>query len=168
MDWGTAVWARLRARGHPNVRARHRTTLEVTAEDYLTPRGDCIVAVGAEAGAAGLPGPLKEAIRSWGLVVLVICSGGVCDSVVGAGHPGLSLSDPLRLVARRSTYIDGKTFMICASKAARGLDRGLVANLRRGLNAVVTIIAVPGAGLDLCPGLLRGDARPAGGGGGDA
>ncbi|RLF17024.1 MAG: DUF371 domain-containing protein, partial [Thermoprotei archaeon] len=30
--------------GHPNIRALHRSTMEITKEPYVTPRGDCIIA----------------------------------------------------------------------------------------------------------------------------
>ena len=36
------------ARGHPNIRATHKTTLEVTKEKELSPRGDCIIGICAD------------------------------------------------------------------------------------------------------------------------
>ena len=36
--------------GHKNVRATHRTTLEITKDEELSVRGDCIVAVAADKG----------------------------------------------------------------------------------------------------------------------
>ncbi|HID73268.1 TPA: DUF371 domain-containing protein [Candidatus Micrarchaeota archaeon] len=42
------------ARGHPNIRAEHETTFEVTTEPSLTPRGDCIVGVQADKAASDL------------------------------------------------------------------------------------------------------------------
>ena len=60
--WGLPVevggrWFVFEAWGHVNVRATHRSTFEVTREPSLTPRGDCIVGVSSEVGAAGLPRP---------------------------------------------------------------------------------------------------------------
>ncbi|MEM2023054.1 MAG: DUF371 domain-containing protein [Archaeoglobaceae archaeon] len=52
------------ARGHKNLRATHRTTLEVTKESYLTPRGNCIVGVKASSSARDLPEWLKKEIKS--------------------------------------------------------------------------------------------------------
>ncbi|MHA1410910.1 MAG: DUF371 domain-containing protein, partial [Candidatus Odinarchaeia archaeon] len=37
-----------KARGHENITATHPTTLEITKDMKLTPRGDCIIAVGSE------------------------------------------------------------------------------------------------------------------------
>ena len=137
-------WFVFTARGHPNVRATHRTTLEITREETLTPRGDCIIAVGSEAALSDLPESIKAAIREGGLVVLVVCAGGYCDSVVGLGHPDLELTDPVRIIVRKSAYTDHKTLMIRASKAARDIDRRLVEALRRGKKAVVAIGALSG------------------------
>jgi len=36
------------ARGHEHILATHRSTLAFTREDWLTMRGDCIVAVSAD------------------------------------------------------------------------------------------------------------------------
>ena len=138
------LWVRFRAWGHRNVSARHRTTLEITREDYLTPKGDCIVAVRSEIGLSDLPDDMKREIRRGAMVVLIICSAGVCDSVVGWGHPGLGLSDPVRMIVRRSTYTDDKTLMIRASKAARDLDRRLINEIRGGGEVEVLIGVIPG------------------------
>ncbi len=147
-------WFTFTARGHVNVRAKHRTTLEVTREDWLTPRGDCILGVSSEVGAAGLPGWIREAARDPGsVIVMVLCSGGVCDSVAGRGDPRITLDDPDRIVVRRSTYVDGKTLMVEASKAAAHVRRDLVEHLRRGEPLLVALTVLPG--------LLK---RPAGGG----
>jgi hypothetical protein len=136
-------WIIFRAWGHPNVRAKHRTTLEITREEYLTPRGDCILGVSSEAALADLPGDLKDSIRRGDIVVVVLCAGGYCDSVVGFGHPGLELSDGKRIIIRRSEYIDSKTLMIRASKAARDIDRKLVSALKRGERLTVAISTIP-------------------------
>lgn len=38
----------IKARGHPNIKATHRTTIEVTKDNYLTGRGDCILGIDAD------------------------------------------------------------------------------------------------------------------------
>jgi len=138
-------WFIFRARGHPNVRARHRSTFEVTREDYLTPRGDCIIGVSSEAAAADLPGWLKDGLRRGLPVVALLYSGGRLDAVAGWGDPRMSLSDPVRMVFRRSDYVGPETVMVRASKAAVHLDRGLVESLRRGGELVValTVLEAP-------------------------
>ena len=136
-------WLHFKARGHPNVTAAHRTTLEITKDDWLTERGDCIVGVSSEASTADLPSWLKDAIRGGATVIVVLCAGGICDSVVGRGDPGLELSDPRRMIVRRSTYKEPATLMISSSKAARDLDRRLVSQLSAGAQLDVFITALP-------------------------
>lgn len=133
-------WVVFTARGHRNVRATHYNTIEVTRDDYLTPRGDCIIGIQSSAAASDLPSWFKEEARSSGsIVVAVFCSGGVCDSVVGRGHEGLSFTDGRRMVFRRSTYTGPETVMVMASKPASGLDRRLVERLSRGEDLLVML-----------------------------
>jgi len=38
----------VQAQGHENVTGEHASTLEVTSDDFLTPAGDCILAIEAD------------------------------------------------------------------------------------------------------------------------
>lgn len=38
----------IHARGHEHVTAEHSSTFEVTTDDFLTPAGDCILAIEAD------------------------------------------------------------------------------------------------------------------------
>lgn len=132
-------WFVFRARGHANVRATHASTFEVTKEDHLTPRGDCIIGVSSEAAAADLPEWLKDWLRSGGGVVVVLGAGGYWDTVVGRGDPRMTLSDPVRMVFRRSSYVGPETVLVGAGKAARDLDRRLIEALRGGAELTVAM-----------------------------
>ncbi len=128
-----------RARGHPNISATHRSTFEITREDFLTPRGDCIIGVEAELACRDLPAWFKEALRS-GEVLLVIELEveGMKEVVNAKGSPRLSLASPTSMVIRRSDYIDDRTLAIKADKAARDLSRELV-NRLKNRDAILTI-----------------------------
>ncbi len=128
-----------RARGHPNISATHRSTFEITREDFLTPRGDCIIGVEAELACRDLPAWFKEALRS-GEVPLVIELEveGMKEVVNAKGSPRLSLASPTSMVIRRSDYIDDRTLAIKADKAARDLSRELV-NRLKNRDAILTI-----------------------------
>ncbi|MCE4601800.1 MAG: DUF371 domain-containing protein [Desulfurococcales archaeon] len=139
-----ARWVKVTAWGHHNVKAAHRSTFEVTTDENLTPRGDCIVGVRSSTGAGGLPPWFREEARKPGaIIVAVLCSSGVCDSVAGRGDPGLEMSDPSRMIFRRSTYIEPATVMVRAGKAARDLDRRLVESLRRGARLDLYLTVIP-------------------------
>jgi hypothetical protein len=131
------VWAR----GHVNVMATHRNTLEITRDDYVTKRGDCIVACCADKAALDLNTPLREVITGGcSLVVMIIVVGSEMDIVVGLGLRGLRLRDGRRIIVRRSAYIDDATVMVLANKAAKDLKRGLINKARDGEPVAVVII----------------------------
>lgn len=132
---------RILAKGHKNIRATHGKTLEITREDHLTPRGDCIVAVSADKALRDLDPSLRDRIkRGWPVAVLITVNN-LWDIAIGHGDPGLELSDPVRIVVRKSTYISPNTLMIRSSKAASDLRRDLIDLLKRGENTTIYVIA---------------------------
>jgi len=119
------------ARGHPNIKASHRTTLMITREPWLTPRGDCIVAVAAEKGMSDLDPLVKAAIRSRDAKIrLVLKAGGFVFEVSGRGDPSLTLSHTKDMIARKSNYISDRTLMIRADKAACDIPPSLLRLLK--------------------------------------
>ncbi|MCS7106802.1 MAG: DUF371 domain-containing protein [Acidilobaceae archaeon] len=133
-----------RARGHHNVRATHKTTLEITKEEDLTPRGDCIIGVGAEISPAEIPEEVKRLMaRDDALLVALFCAREVCDAVVGRGSSRLELSDTKKMVFRKSSYVGPETVMIGADKAARDLKRELTSLMSQGEELRVTLIVLP-------------------------
>jgi len=124
------------ARGHKNVLSKHKTTLEFTMETHLTPRGDCIVAVGSEVGCAQLPEELKKALaRDDAVLTIEIECGGVKDVVHAKGNSKLTLTHPTDLVVRKSNFVCSRTLAVSANKAAIDLDRSLIKKLAEGKDA---------------------------------
>ncbi len=130
--------------GHVNVRARHRTTIEITRDDYLTPRGgDCIIGIKADKGLSGISPELKEIIKKDGSIVIVMfVVDDYLDYVVGMGSSKLTLGNDNKLIIRRSNYIDDATLMIRANKAAIDIDRRLIDRLKKESSLTVYIIGV--------------------------
>ncbi|AEH24090.1 DUF371 domain-containing protein [Pyrococcus yayanosii] len=120
----------IRCRGHPNVRATHRSTFEITKEDFLTPRGDCIICVSADKALKDLSEDFKRALRAGKRVRIIIRVDELEEEVVAWGHPGLSLESDVSIVVRKSDYLDGRTLAIRANKAAKDLKRDLVEKLK--------------------------------------
>jgi len=119
------------ARGHPNVRARHPTTMEITKEDTLTPRGDCVIGVAADKAAADLsPELLSELAKGYSLAAAILV-GGLIDVFFAEGSPGHIPTSSTSIVIRRSSYLDERTLGIRATKSARGLDRQIVNLLKK-------------------------------------
>ncbi len=113
-------------RGHENVKATHKSTLEFTKENYLTPRGDCIICVSADKALKDLSDKFKEALKRGAKLRIVIRAGDVEDEVIAYGSPNLELESPVSMVIRKSDYIDGRTLAIRANKSAKDLKRELV------------------------------------------
>ena len=109
------------------VRALHPTTIEVTTDDHLTPRGDCIIGVGAAKGCAQISEPVKTALRSSGARVTIrILVGGLRHTVLAMGDPGLELTNPHEMVIRKSTFLSDRTLALRADCAARDIPRPMV------------------------------------------
>ena len=118
------------ARGHPNITARHPTTLMLTTERQIGPRADCVIGVAAETGAAGLDPGLKSLLRSGATIEIFLSVGGERERILASGHSELTLSHPTDIVVRKSRYICGRTLAISADKGAADLPRRFVSRLR--------------------------------------
>jgi len=124
---------RVSAVGHGNVTADHGSTFEVTSDDWLTPAGDCILAVEADAVPAELDDAFVEACRSQKRTITAILRAGGHEYVIeGRGHPDLTFDSDRSMVGRTSTYVDDRTIMVEADAAAADVDRELVAALGDG------------------------------------
>lgn len=118
-------------RGHPMVRSLHPTTIEVTTEDHLTARGDCIIGVGATKGCAQLDGWVKGGLRRGGSDVTIrIVVGGTSFEVKARGDPRLELTHPRDIVIRKSDFVSDRTLAVGADSAAKDLPREMVRLLR--------------------------------------
>jgi len=118
-----------RARGHPRITARHPTTLMITKEEEVGPKGDCIVAVCADKGAKDLKGTLKRAIRAGRRVRVTLKVEDAAEAIQGFGDPGLAQENPTDIVIRKSRFTCGRTVAIGADKAAGDLSRTFVSRL---------------------------------------
>lgn len=121
------------AEGHRNIRATHNTTLEITREEYLTPRGTCIIGIKANKAASDLSPKMKQLLKTSGhRVYLFITVGEKVDFIEARSDPKLMLTNPCSIVIRKSDYIDDRTIAVNANKAARDIDRAIVEHLIQG------------------------------------
>ncbi len=112
------------------VQALHPTTIEVTTEEHLTRRGDCIIGVSASSGCAQLSESVKTAIREGSRLLVRIVVGGESFELSAAGDPRLDLSHPRDIVIRKSEFLSDRTLAIRASSAAADIPRSMVSRLR--------------------------------------
>jgi Uncharacterized protein conserved in archaea len=127
----------VRARGHDNVTARHESTLEVTTDDWLTPAGDCILAVEADRAPADFDDVFIAACRDRAATITATLRVTRVDdtdpvhetSVTGRGHPELTFDSERSAVCRTSEYVDDRTVMVDAEGAAGDLGRDIATTL---------------------------------------
>jgi len=128
------------ARGHTNVTGTHRSTFEVTRDAEISASADCIIAVGADKGAASLSEPFKRsAARDDAFITCVIEAGGVKDRVTGWGSNAMTFTVENSMVFRVSDYVCGRTVLIHADKPAARLDRKLIKALAEGNQAIIEL-----------------------------
>jgi len=129
----------IKAYGHPNIKATHKTTFEITKEDYLTPRGDCIIAIKADKAAADLNPHLKNLLKKENTILIIqLQVGDAHDTIIAKGNPNLTLTSKTSIVIRKSTYIDNRTIAIKANKAAKNINRKLI-NYLKNKNQIINI-----------------------------
>ena len=129
------------ATGHENVSATHASTFEVTSDDYLTPAGDCILAVEADHTPADFDEAFVEACQDAAATITATievppdlrdASEPLTATVEGRGDPGLTFENDRSLVGRTSEYVDDRTVLVEADRAAADLPRDLVEALADG------------------------------------
>lgn len=127
--------------GHENIKATHKSTLEITKEDFLTPRGDCIICIKADKGLKELNEEFKRALKSGKKVRIKIIVDDLIDEIVASGDERLTFENDVSMVIRKSSYIDGRTLAIKANKAAKDVDRKIIEKLKNpNQKAIIELI----------------------------
>ena len=127
------------ARGHEHVSSEHASTLELTSDDFLTPAGDCILAIEADRVPADFDDDFVEACRNEAATItLTIEAGDHTETVTGSGHPEMTFQGDRSFVCRTSDYVDDRTVMVEADKAAQDVDHDLIDALAGGADVTAT------------------------------
>ncbi len=130
------------AYGHENILATHKTTFEITKENTLSKKGDCIIAVSANKAIADLSSEFKESLRKENARLTILIEAGKATEVAHAsGSPRLILTHRTDIVVRKGDYVCSRTLAMQADKAADDLSRKLVETLRNPKQKVkITLI----------------------------
>jgi len=132
------------ATGHENVTAEHESTFEVTTDDWLTPAGDCILAVDADRTPADFDDEFRTAARDPDATIRFTLDVADHEHVVtGRGHSELEYTNDRSMVGRTSTYVDDRTIMVDADAAAETIDRDVVDALAAGADARIVLEIEP-------------------------
>jgi hypothetical protein len=117
--------------GHENIRATHKSTLEFTKDRYLSRKGDCVIAVGADKALLEFNEEFKKSLRKPNAkLTITIETDGITEHVNAHGSSNLTLTHPSDMVVRKSSHVDDRTLAIGADKAAKDLSRRLVEKMR--------------------------------------
>jgi len=134
----------VRARGHEHVTAAHESTFEVTTDDYLTPAGDCILAIEADRAPSDFDPAFVVACQDRGAAITAtIQAGGHESSVPARGDPDLTFESDRSCVVRTSDYVDDRTVAVGSEHAAAGFDRGMIEALADGAELVLELTVEP-------------------------
>jgi hypothetical protein len=130
----------IRAKGHCNITARHKTTLQITKDAHISRRADCVVGVLADKALGDLTSEVRAALKTNAAKVrFKIVAGDSSEVITGFGSADLAQSDTNDMVVRKSGFTSGRTLMIGADKAAADLDRRLVEKLKKSEDIIITV-----------------------------
>jgi hypothetical protein len=117
--------------GHPNIRALHRMTIEVTRDENLTRRGDCIIGVRASRACSDLPDAMKRRLADAASVVgiSVIVSNAKYE-FEARGSQALILTHKHDMVIRKSSFVCPRTLAVRSERASSDLPREMIGMLR--------------------------------------
>lgn len=123
----------IRAHGHENVTATHESTFELTSDKWLTPSGDCILAVAADRVPSEFDPAFVDICRDHRTTITATLeAGGQKQVITGRGHPDLTFDSDRSMVGRTSEYVDDRTVLVGADAAAAALDQAFVMALADG------------------------------------
>jgi uncharacterized protein len=117
--------------GHPNVQALHAKTIEITKDEHLTLRGDCIIGVRANKACADLDEALKHRLKSNSVVVRIeIIVANESFLITGMGDHRLSMLNSNDIVIRRTNFACPRTMSVLCNKASSEVPRNMVERLQ--------------------------------------
>ncbi|HLD34038.1 MAG TPA: DUF371 domain-containing protein [Candidatus Nanoarchaeia archaeon] len=106
--------------GHANITAVHKTTLEFTKDDHLSPTGDCIIGINADFN-------LSELKKFKGKIQITMKINDLQETITASINP--KFADEKELVIRTTSFLSSRTFAIHADKPAQEISRKIIKKL---------------------------------------
>jgi hypothetical protein len=129
--------------GHKHVLSLHEKTLEITKDNNLTPKGDCIVGVNSNISCIDLPDKMKKKIRDpKSKIKFTLKVGKFSFKIEGHGSEKLTLKHVSDIVLRKSAFTCSRTIAINCDKASSDIPRDLVSLLQNPQTNGTMIIEV--------------------------
>ena len=111
-------------RGHNNVLALHKNTVEFTKDKELTLNGDCILGVDANFSLQ----KIKEILKQYNKLKLRVSVGDFSQSILFSGN--IDFDDGRELVLRKSNFNSKRTLGCYSDLAAFDIDRKIVKQMK--------------------------------------
>lgn len=117
--------------GHPNVQSLHARTVEITKEEHLTLRGDCIIGVRAQKACADIDEKLRKKLMQDGSqVTMEIIVGSKSYAIKGLGDSRLTLKNPHDIVIRKTNFVCPRTLSVRCDRASSDIPREMIELLK--------------------------------------
>jgi len=133
----------IEAWGHGNITAKNKATFEITKENHLTKKGDCIICVRSSKGASDLSESFKRLGRMRDArITITFRVNHFKEIAIGRGSPRLTFKHTTDLVARKSNYACDRTLMIATDKAAVDFSKTFRLHLKKPHQKIDIILTV--------------------------
>jgi hypothetical protein len=120
----------IHAFGHKNILCTHNTTIEITKDNLLTKKGNCILGIRSSKACVDLNSKLKALLKLGNRFKINVIVGEYKDYFYGYGHPDLTLLDKKDMVFRKSQFICDRTVLIKCTKSSNELNKLLIEQLK--------------------------------------
>ncbi len=113
--------------GHPNIQSLHAKTIEITKDEHLTLRGDCIIGVKANKACSDFSDSFKLKLKSNATVVKIeVLVGNESFSLKGMGDHRLNMLNSNDIVVRKTNFTCPRTMSIRCNKASSDIPRKII------------------------------------------
>lgn len=117
--------------GHPNVQSFHARTVEITKDEHLTLKGDCIIGVRASKACADLDAAVRSRLITAGSHVRIdVIVGNDVYTITGSGDDRLTLKNTHDIVIRKTNFVCPRTLSVRCDRASSDIPRKMVEALR--------------------------------------
>lgn len=125
------ILEKISAYGHENILCTHNTTIELTKDDFVSKKGNCILGIKASKSCNDLNSELKnQIINAKTKIKVSIRAGSLTDCFYGVGNKNLTLLNKKDIVFRKSEFICDRTILIKCTKSSSDLNRKLINKLK--------------------------------------
>ena len=117
--------------GHPNIQSFHVRTVEITKDEHLTLKGDCIIGVRAAKACADLHPAIKNRLmKNDSHITIEIVVGNEAYTITGSGDERLTLRSTHDIVIRKTNFVCPRTLSVRCDKASSDIPRKMVQALK--------------------------------------